>query len=38
MLVTYQKFGDFFYLGWQYSIDQNQYNKGRFELMATYSQ
>ena len=27
-----------FYLAWQYSTKQNQYNKGRFKVMATYLQ
>jgi hypothetical protein len=31
MLVTCQRFGDFFYLGW-YSSVQTKYNKGRFKV------
>ena len=40
MLVTCQKFVDLFLFGlvWQYSTNKNQYNKGRFEVMATYLQ
>ena len=40
MLVTCQRFGDLFLFGlvWQYSTNQNQYNKGRFKVMATYLQ
>ena len=39
MLVTCQRFGDLFLygLGWQYSTHQNQYNKGRFKVMASYT-
>ena len=38
ILVTCQRFGDFFLFGlvWQYSTNQNQYNKGRFKEMAPY--
>ena len=37
MLVTCQRFGDLFLFGlvWQYSTNKNQYNKGRFKVMAT---
>ena len=37
MLVTCQRFGDLFLFGlvWQYSTNQNQYNKGRFKVLAT---
>ena len=37
--VTCQRFGDLFLFGlvWQYS-SQNQYDKGRFKVMATYLQ
>ena len=37
MLVTCQRFGDLFLFGlvWQHSENQNQYNKGRFKVMAT---
>ena len=40
MLVTCQRFGDLFLFGlvWQYSTNQNQYDKGRFKVMATYLQ
>ena len=40
MLVKCQRFGDLFLFGlvWQYSNNQNQYNKGRFKIMATYLQ
>ena len=40
MLVTCQRFGDLFLFGmvWQYSTNQNQYNKGMFKVMATYLQ
>ena len=40
MLVKCQRFGDLFLFGlvWQYSTNQNQYNKGRFKVMATYLQ
>ena len=40
MLVMCQRFGDLFLFGlvWQYSTNQNQYNKGRFKIMATYLQ
>jgi hypothetical protein len=40
MLVTCQRFDDLFSFGlvWQYSKNQNQYNKGRFKVMATYLQ
>ena len=40
MLVTCQMFGDLFLFGliWQYSANQNQYNEGRFKVMATYLQ
>ena len=40
MLFTCQKFGDLFLFGlvWQYSTNQNQYNRGRFKFMATYLQ
>ena len=36
MLVTCERLGDFFLfgLGWQYSTNQNQYDKGRFKVMA----
>ena len=36
MLVTCQRFGDLFLFGlvWQYSSNQNQYNKGRFKVRA----
>ena len=35
MLVTCQRSGDLIFLGlvWQYSTNQNQYNKGRFKVM-----
>ena len=38
ILITYQRFGDLFLFGlvWQYSTNQNQYNKVRFKVMATY--
>jgi hypothetical protein len=34
MLVTCQRFGDFFLFGlvWQYSSVQTKYNKGRFKV------
>ena len=37
-LITCQRFGDFFFFGlvWQYSTNQNQYNKGRFKVTAGY--
>ena len=40
MLVMCQKIGDLFSFGLvrQYSTNQNQYNKGRFKVMATYFQ
>ena len=42
MLVTCQRFDDLFLFGlvWQYSINQNQYDKdkGRFKVMATFLQ
>ena len=42
MLVTCQKVVDLFFvwagLVWQYSTNQNQYNKGRLKVMATYLQ
>ena len=41
MLVTCQSFYDLFLfdgLVWQYSTNQNQYNKGRVKIMATYLQ
>ena len=40
IFVTCQRFGDLFLFGpvWQYSTSQNQYNKGRFKVMATYLQ
>ena len=40
MLVTCQRFDDLFSFGlvWQYSINQNQYDKCRFKVMATYLQ
>ena len=40
MLIICQRFGDLFLFGlvWQYSTNQNQYNKGRFKVMATYMQ
>ena len=40
ILVTNQRFGDLFLFGlvWQYSTNQNKYNKGRFKVMATYLQ
>ena len=40
MLVTCQGFGELFLfeLVGQYSTNQNQYNKGRFKVMATYLQ
>ena len=41
LLVTCQRFGDFFFI-WAglavYSTNQNQYDKGRFKVMATYLQ
>ena len=38
-LVTCQRSGDLFLFGlvWQYSSNQNQYNKGIFKFMATVS-
>ena len=38
MLVTCQRFGDLFlfWMVWQYYTNQNQYNKGRFKVKATY--
>jgi hypothetical protein len=38
ILVTCQRFGDLFLFGLvlQYSTNQNQYNKGRFKVTATY--
>ena len=40
MLVTCQRFCDLFLFGlvWQYSTNQNQYNKGRFKVMNSYLQ
>ena len=40
MLVTCQRFGDLFLFGlvWQYSTNQNQYDKGMFKVMTTYLQ
>ena len=40
MLVTCQRFGNLFRFGlvWQYSTNQNQYDKDRFKVMATYLQ
>ena len=40
MLVTCQRFGYLFlfWLVWQYSTNQNEYNKGNFKVMATYVQ
>ena len=37
IFVTFQSFGDLFLFGlvWQYSTNQNQYNKGRFKVMVT---
>ena len=39
-LVRYQRFGDLFLFGlvWQYPKNQNQYDKGRLKVMATYLQ
>ena len=36
MLVMCQRFGDLFLFGlvWQYSTNQNQYNKGRFKVFS----
>ena len=38
MLVRRQRFGDLllFVLLWQYSANQNQYDKDRFKVMAKY--
>ena len=40
MLVMCQMFGDLFLFGlvWKYSTNQNQCDKGRFKVMATYLQ
>ena len=40
VLVTCQRFGDLFLFGlvWQYFTNQNQYDKGKFKVMATYLQ
>ena len=40
MLVTCQRFGDLFLFGliWQYSSNNETYNKGRFKVIATYLQ
>ena len=40
MLVTCQRFGDLFLFGliWQYSSNHKTYNKGRFNVIATYLQ
>ena len=40
IFVTFQRFGDLLLLvlNWQYSTNQNQYNKGMFKFMATYLQ
>ena len=40
MLVTCQRFADMFLSGlvWQYSTNQNQYNKDTFKVIATYLQ
>ena len=40
IFVTFQRFGNLFLFGLvlQYSTNQNQYNKGRFKVMATYLQ
>ena len=39
MFVMCQRFSDYFCFGlvWQYSINQNKSNKGRFKVMATWS-